>query len=298
EDFHPSFVFDFFSTLDTLCVVPLIWKRRINTWLSFSYLRVAFIMVSLRRIEASTEICHNLMPTRRSGEFYFKLLQSVCIFLAMIVVMAGTMFILELLGEPQGLGDIFFPNAADNMDVSFYSMMYFVCVTISTVGYGDYSPTTLLSQFFTILCIIQGVALVSIQTHNLMEYRRNQVTGSGTFRAKYWRNCNHVVIIGGGVDSCNTTLLAPIIEELSCPSSALLPEVVVMGTQLPTEEMQALLIAFPSVCFLRGSPLIERDLQRCEMATCEMCFIIADVYAKVLQPRPVPPASGITILQL
>ena len=49
-------------------------------------------------------------------------------------------------------------------DISFYQMTYFVFVTISTVGYGDYSPVTVIGRFLIIFVIMGGVVFFSNQT--------------------------------------------------------------------------------------------------------------------------------------
>ena len=49
--------------------------------------------------------------------------------------------------DPRTLGETSFDDvyfAADMGDISFYQMVYFTFITMSTVGYGDYSPVTVL----------------------------------------------------------------------------------------------------------------------------------------------------------
>ncbi|GIK84152.1 MAG: hypothetical protein BroJett025_07740 [Patescibacteria group bacterium] len=42
---------------------------------------------------------------------------------------------------------------------SYFDSFYFTFVTITTVGYGDFHPTTVLSKTFTIFLIFMGVGL-------------------------------------------------------------------------------------------------------------------------------------------
>ena len=48
--------------------------------------------------------------------------------------------------------------------------MYFQVVTMTTVGYGDFSPTTTGSRWFTIFFIITGIAIVGQIVNNFAEY--------------------------------------------------------------------------------------------------------------------------------
>ena len=48
--------------------------------------------------------------------------------------------------------------------------MYFETVTMTTVGYGDFAPTTDESKVFTIFYIIFGIAIVGRSVNNFAEY--------------------------------------------------------------------------------------------------------------------------------
>ena len=44
-------------------------------------------------------------------------------------------------------------------DWSWLDSLYFSVITLSTVGYGDFSPTTPLSKIFTMAYIIMGISI-------------------------------------------------------------------------------------------------------------------------------------------
>lgn len=46
--------------------------------------------------------------------------------------------------------------------------LYFSVVTLATVGYGDFVPTTDLSKLFTIFYILTGVGIIAAFAHSLM----------------------------------------------------------------------------------------------------------------------------------
>ena len=47
--------------------------------------------------------------------------------------------------------------------------LYFCVVTLATVGYGDFTPTTELGRLFTIFYILAGVGIIASFAHSLLE---------------------------------------------------------------------------------------------------------------------------------
>jgi voltage-gated potassium channel len=43
---------------------------------------------------------------------------------------------------------------------SWLDSLYFLVITLTTIGYGDFSPQTDLGKIFTLLYIVVGVALI------------------------------------------------------------------------------------------------------------------------------------------
>jgi hypothetical protein len=75
--------------------------------------------------------------------------------LGLILTWAGIILIIEVLGEPMWLQEDFIRTSFGK--VSFVQMMYWVMTTITTVGYGDFSPTHALSRMFVVYVIVHGV---------------------------------------------------------------------------------------------------------------------------------------------
>ncbi|KAK3277590.1 hypothetical protein CYMTET_14411 [Cymbomonas tetramitiformis] len=213
-DFSPLFVFSLYSVLDVVSAVPLIragYDGVGSTWLSFSYIRVVFVIYSFHSIEKYTSFLKQLMPRGRSGEVVYKLCELALVFLVILVIMAGTIFGLEALGKIPGMEDITLTTGMG--DVSFFSMFYFICVTISTVGYGDFSPTTLLSRSFSVVSIIAGVIFFTMATNEIVDIIRLQASGLGSYKPRGSKQISrHVVLCGGAVNNWNLTILQPMIQ--------------------------------------------------------------------------------------
>lgn len=81
---------------------------------------------------------------------------------------AGTMWILEGLGDLEGYADHYMLSGMG--EISFFQMVYFTFMTISTVGYGDYSPTTVFSRTFIVFATLGGVSVIIFPLSFLLKY--------------------------------------------------------------------------------------------------------------------------------
>ena len=65
--------------------------------------------------------------------------------------------LLALVGGLVGLGTFFYRFQED---LSWLDSVYFTVITLTTVGYGDISPETMLGKVFTIFYVIIGVGII------------------------------------------------------------------------------------------------------------------------------------------
>ena len=95
--------------------------------------------------------------------------------------------------------------------------VYFIFVTISTLGYGDFAPRTLLGRTFLMLVILAGVLFFSNETAELLHLQSLQNSGRGRFRPR--RGVPYVVVAGGAVASGGATI-ADFLQEACHPARA------------------------------------------------------------------------------
>merc|ERR1719460_1433063 len=96
---------------------------------------------------------------------------------ALVSILVGTTFVLELLGDPKSIEDRFITTPMGGLSV--IQLTYWVFTTISTVGYGDYAPKTVLSRLFIILAIVVGVCFFSEEVNEVVAVYAEEHSGRG-----------------------------------------------------------------------------------------------------------------------
>ena len=238
--FKPGRTFSANCLLDVITVVPLVLQSGLGcgmvcpsaSWISLSHLRAVRVYLIWGEIESSGAL-HNV------EEFTRAIVLSIVKFFALIILFAGTMYIFEILGDIEGFQDKWVDT---NMGyVSFFSMVYYIIVTISTVGYGDYTPVTVFGRLFVIVVILGGVLFFSMETGKIMTIVKLAASGKGPFTPRNPKR-KHVLVIGGGVTNGPISVLESFLKSLLDVSHGeLAPEVVLMGNKEPGEDIHNLI---------------------------------------------------------
>ncbi|KAG8182946.1 hypothetical protein JTE90_003324 [Oedothorax gibbosus] len=162
-----------------------------------------------------------------------------------------------------------------NHEVDLFKSLYFVVVTFSTVGYGDYRPDVWPAQLFMVAMI--GVALIVLPTQFeqlAYTWMERQKLG-GTYSMHRAQSEKHVVV-------CNTTLRADTIMDFLNEFYAhpLLQDFyVVLLSPCELDATMKMILQVPMwaqrVIYIQGSALKDTDLTRARMNAAEACFILA-----------------------
>jgi len=225
--------------------------------------------------------------------------------LSLIFVMAGTIFTCELLGDPAFLVDSYVQTAHGDQ-VSVAQMLYWIVISLTTVGYGDFAPKALISRMLTAVFIIYGICNVFLIQYSFTQLWSRYREGSGSYRP--WRHrAPHIVVILGirGSASKLSSVLAGFLLELLHPAHNGLmagegegdwPNVVLVSPSLWEEErggvcedsqtasFEDFLLAqdLPTeargrVWFLVGSSTDPETLRRANVGSSVLTFILTDM---------------------
>ncbi|GMF11753.1 unnamed protein product [Phytophthora lilii] len=211
-----NYVLQLHNLFDLLSVVAhftisfqtvVVGSRHLRSWLDFGFIRsyVGYVVVD------------HLFTRYPNKTFFSQVLLVVFKALCLVFFFAAVLFSLEQLGElphtnsfllhvykcsnTDGTAQILratnegtdeYPNCDETW--SFFSSIYFMFVTVSTVGYGDFSPHTVLGQLTVCVIIVFGIYTFANESAAFMTLYGDQ---RGTL-VKYdgSRNTVHVIVTG------------------------------------------------------------------------------------------------------
>ena len=139
----------FYGIIDFLAIVPtyislfLPASRYLSVIRILRVLRIFRILKLILYIGEANLLIKAILVSRRKIIVFFSSL------LVMVTIIGSVMYLIE--GEANGFTSI--PRS-----------MYWAIVTITTVGYGDISPQTVLGQAFASLAMIIGYATIAVPT--------------------------------------------------------------------------------------------------------------------------------------
>lgn len=284
QEFYLGSLFDLGIIVDIATIPGMIipWIEHVfqvqlapkhSHWITLSFLR------AIQAVSASEKL-RALRPMHTpGGEEGYEIIKSLVRFLALISCFSSMVLVFEVLGEPACLNFTKFPTAMG--DIDFFTMVYWVMETVSTVGYGDFSPKTVLSKWCTIVGMFCGVAFFSIQVGNFLQIVTKQKQGTGSYKKS---KHGHIVLVGGGICHTDETLLVAFVQELfHMAYKSHWPDMVVLsgdgeslGRVRDIIDISVDHQARQHMTFLLGSPLNVADLDRCGGDTAKCIYILSD----------------------
>jgi voltage-gated potassium channel len=153
-------------------------------------------------------------------------------------------------------------------DLSLGDAFWWAVVTMTTVGYGDYAPTTTAGRFFVAIpaMMVGGGTLaytLSVFTTYLIEAKNKELRGMNTFKFKH-----HIVLINYPGEA----KVVEMIDELRHDKQIADRPIVLLTDQI--DEMTDTLAKL-HVHFVKGSPINEEALRRAGLATAADALLFA-----------------------
>jgi hypothetical protein len=200
----------------------------------------------------------------------------------MIFFAATTMMTLENLGDPEFLEK----HNADEWSV--LSSFYYVFVTISTVGYGDMSPSTGLGRIFAIIAIMGGIASFSVAINQVIEVFRLKKLGRGAF-APTSKRCRHIVVTGNPSAQMVKDFIAELFHADHSDDAEDLEVVFLFPSRNLTMEttqdylkQRSMIDIAPRIHVLQGSVLDPNDMNRIRATEAAAFFVMPNMFAQDL----------------
>lgn len=178
------FIFSYARFLQIFSLPSLFLAAGPHAFLHFGFLRAFSAYDSYIRVERRMV----LLPFAPK-KFAFRLTVQ---FLTLFYVLAAGIQMLEIPGDL--LHPSFLATWNDTFGGwNFFNCIYFVIVTLSTVGYGDISPATIQGRIYAIFMIIIGIIVFSNIANDIMSETRRQ-RGDGSYNARI--DTRHVILSG------------------------------------------------------------------------------------------------------
>ncbi|KDO31996.1 hypothetical protein SPRG_19472 [Saprolegnia parasitica CBS 223.65] len=160
-------------------------------------------------------------------------------------------------------------------DLPIYNAMYFVVITIATLGYGDIAPRTQMGRLAVIVLIIASSVLLPLQISTLSDVLNRETEYDKAFTERKEKT-PHVLICGevgsGALDFFLRQFLHP--NKMNWKD-----KVVILCPSLPSHNLKRILLngAYEQrVVYLQGSAMSDADLQRASASTARLCFVLAN----------------------
>ncbi|XP_050423571.1 potassium channel subfamily T member 2 isoform X3 [Adelges cooleyi] len=164
---------------------------------------------------------------------------------------------------------------AGHRHLSLFQATYYVVVTFSTVGYGDFVPDIWPSQLYMVVMICIALIVLPTQFEQLaFTWMERQKLG-GSYSSHRAHSEKHVVV-------CSTTLQADTIMDFLNEFYAhplLQDYFVVLLSPMELDTTMRMILQVPiwaqRVIYIQGSCLKDGDLSRARMSDAKACFVLA-----------------------
>lgn len=194
---------------------------------------------------------------------YFKRenLPKIVVFVVFVIMFGGLFIYFVERGRTVG--------KSDEMFSQFFDGLWWTVVTITSVGYGDKYPITLIGKIFAIFMMFIGVVLTSMLSGTIasifVDKKIKEGRGLQNINTK-----NHIVICGWNSNAEN---ILQGLDKISVAKS----EIVIIN-EMDAEEFQTIRVKFPDtqIYFVRGDFTHENILKRGSVQNAKAAIILSD----------------------
>ncbi|XP_024872612.1 calcium-activated potassium channel slo isoform X31 [Temnothorax americanus] len=254
------FMLEMYSFVDYFTIPPSFVSIYLDrTWIGLRFLRALRLMTVPDILQYL-----NILKTSSS----IRLAQLVSIFISVWLTAAGIIHLLENSGDP-----FEFTNP---QQLSYWTCVYFLIVTMSTVGYGDVYCQTVLGRTFLVFFLLVGLAIFASCIPEIIDLIGTRNKYGGTLKNE--RGRRHIVVCGHITYESVSHFLKDFLHE---DREDVDVEVVFLHRKPPDLELEGLFKRhFTTVEFFQGTIMNPIDLQRVKVHDADACLVLANKYCQ------------------
>ncbi|XP_074096415.1 calcium-activated potassium channel slo isoform X13 [Cotesia typhae] len=254
------FMLEMYSFVDYFTIPPSFVSIYLDrTWIGLRFLRALRLMTVPDILQYL-----NILKTSSS----IRLAQLVSIFISVWLTAAGIIHLLENSGDPF--------EFANPQPLSYWTCVYFLIVTMSTVGYGDVYCNTILGRTFLVFFLLVGLAIFASCIPEIIDLIGTRNKYGGTLKNE--RGRRHIVVCGHITYESVSHFLKDFLHE---DREDVDVEVVFLHRKPPDLELEGLFKRhFTTVEFFQGTIMNPIDLQRVKVHEADACLVLANKYCQ------------------
>ncbi|XP_018400566.1 PREDICTED: calcium-activated potassium channel slowpoke isoform X15 [Cyphomyrmex costatus] len=254
------FMLEMYSFVDYFTIPPSFVSIYLDrTWIGLRFLRALRLMTVPDILQYL-----NILKTSSS----IRLAQLVSIFISVWLTAAGIIHLLENSGDPF--------DFSNPQQLSYWTCVYFLIVTMSTVGYGDVYCQTVLGRTFLVFFLLVGLAIFASSIPEIIELVGNRSKYSGEYKREHGKR--HIVVCGHITYESVSHFLKDFLHE---DREDVDVEVVFLHRKPPDLELEGLFKRhFTTVEFFQGTIMNPIDLQRVKVHEADACLVLANKYCQ------------------
>lgn len=144
-----GYIFSFFGIIDFLSIIPSYIGLFVSGYHPLMILRAIRLLRVFRVFQLTEFLSESAMMGKAMMASFRKIVIFLSILIVLVMVLGTIMFIVE--GPGNGFNSI--PQS-----------IYWAIVTITTVGYGDITPSTLAGKFVSSIIMLLGYSIIAVPT--------------------------------------------------------------------------------------------------------------------------------------
>ncbi|XP_014605530.1 calcium-activated potassium channel slowpoke isoform X2 [Polistes fuscatus] len=254
------FMLEMYSFVDYFTIPPSFVSIYLDrTWIGLRFLRALRLMTVPDILQYL-----NILKTSSS----IRLAQLVSIFISVWLTAAGIIHLLENSGDPF--------EFINPQQLSYWTCVYFLIVTMSTVGYGDVYCQTVLGRTFLVFFLLVGLAIFASSIPEIIELVGSRSKYSGEYKREHGKR--HIVVCGHITYESVSHFLKDFLHE---DREDVDVEVVFLHRKPPDLELEGLFKRhFTTVEFFQGTIMNPIDLLRVKVHDADACLVLANKYCQ------------------